>query len=106
MDKAAAAAGVTGAAAETARGSLGGALKIAASLGDKAADFGAAARNGFVEGLSAGLRLGTAVVLLAAFVAWRFLPARAHDPLALDALEDDESIAATAVPGVAGVAGS
>ena len=57
IDKAASAAGVTGAAAETARGSLGGALKIATSLGDKAGDFATAARDGFVSGLSAGLRL-------------------------------------------------
>ena len=98
VDKAASAAGVTGAAAETARGSLGGALKVATSLGDKAGDFGAAARDGFVSGLSAGLRLGTAVVLLAALVAWRFLPARAHDPLALDVVHEDDLSIAGAVP--------
>src|SRR6478735_9044774 len=92
IDKAASAAGVTGAAAETARDSLGGALKIASSLGDQAGDFATAARDGFVSGLSAGLRLGTAVVLLAVFVAWRFLPARAHDALALDAPHEDDAL--------------
>ena len=108
VDKAASAAGVTGAAAETARSSLGGALKVAASLGQKGVDFGTAARDGFVDGLSAGLRLGAVVVLVAVVVAWRFLPARAHDPLALDAAEDAGLAAAdiAAVPGVAGVAGS
>jgi hypothetical protein len=107
VDKAASTAGVTGAAAETARSSLGGALKVAASLGEKGADFGTAARDGFVHGLSAGLRLGAVVVLVAVVVAWRFLPARAHDPLALDA-EDADLAAAdiVPVPGVAGVAGS
>jgi hypothetical protein len=48
-------------------------------------------------------------VLLAAFVAWRFLPARAHDPLALDAPHEDDNLSivgAPAVPGVAGAAGS
>jgi EmrB/QacA subfamily drug resistance transporter len=109
VDKAASAAGITGAAAETARDSLGGALNVAASLGDRAGDFATAARDGFVNGLSAGLRLGTAVVLLAVFVAWRFLPARADDPLALDAEHDDDAMSiagATAVPGMAGAAGS
>ena len=38
--------------------------------------------------LSSGLRLGAVVVLGAAFVAWRFLPARAHDPLVTDSDED------------------
>ena len=39
-------------------------------------------KDGFVDALSNGLRLSSVVILGAAFVAWRFLPARARDPLA------------------------
>jgi EmrB/QacA subfamily drug resistance transporter len=108
IDRATAASGVTGVAAETARSSLGGALKVASSLGDKAGGFASAARDGFVHGLSMGLRVGSVVVVLAALIAWRFLPARADDPLALDAPDaDDLPIAGAAgSPGMAGVAGS
>jgi EmrB/QacA subfamily drug resistance transporter len=93
VDDAASAVGLSGSALEHARSSLGGALQLSPSLGDKAAAFGEAARDGFVHGLSAGLRLGAVVVMMAAFVAYRFLPARAHDPLAVAAPVDDGDLA-------------
>jgi EmrB/QacA subfamily drug resistance transporter len=71
--------GLTGRVLADARGSLGGALKSAGSMGSSGADFASAAKDAFVHGLSNGLRLGAMVVLVAAFVAYRFLPATAHD---------------------------
>ncbi|MFM2078735.1 MAG: hypothetical protein RJA49_2625, partial [Actinomycetota bacterium] len=70
--------GLAGPALESARGSLGSALKDAESM-DNGAAFAHAARDSFVHGLSSGLRLGAVVVLCAAFVSYRFLPATAHD---------------------------
>jgi EmrB/QacA subfamily drug resistance transporter len=93
INDAAPAAGLAGPALEHARGSLGSALQLSPSLGDRAATFAEAAREGFVSGLSAGLRLGAVVVLVAAAVAYRFLPARAHDPLALPEPSKDEDYA-------------
>ncbi len=78
IDDAAPQFGITGSVLETARGSLGGALKAGGALGDAGAGFVAAARQAFVDGLAQGLRVGAGVVLVAAFVAHRFLPARAH----------------------------
>lgn len=70
---------VTGAALEEARSSLGGGLKIAATLTDNATDFSNAVKTAFVSGLSSGLRLASVVVLFAVYVVWRYLPARGHD---------------------------
>jgi EmrB/QacA subfamily drug resistance transporter len=70
---------LTGPVLAEARGSLGGALKTAGSMGASGGDFALAAKDAFVHGLSNGLRLGAGVVLIAAFVAYRFLPATAHD---------------------------
>ena len=78
IDDAAPQFGITGSVLETARGSLGGALRAGGALGDAGAGFVAAARQAFVDGLAQGLRVGAGVVLVAAFVAHRFLPARAH----------------------------
>ena len=80
--------GVSGAALDTARDSLGGALQVGQGLGTAGASFTTAVKDSFVDALSTGLRLSTIVILFAAFVAWRFLPARAHDPLADDARDD------------------
>lgn len=62
-----------------ARSSLGGGLRVAGTLGDQAAGFTIAVKDGFVSGLSSGLRLASIVVVSAAFVVWRYLPARAPD---------------------------
>jgi EmrB/QacA subfamily drug resistance transporter len=76
--------GLTGDALVQSRASLGGALQVAPSVNDPQG-FLVAVKDGFVDALSSGLRLGALVVLGAAFVAWRYLPARAHDPLVTDA---------------------
>jgi hypothetical protein len=78
IDAAAKASGLSGAALDTARNSLGGALGLSNQLGAHAASFAQVAKEAFVSGLSGGLRLGAVVVLIAAVVAYRFLPARAH----------------------------
>ncbi len=75
--------GVTGGALDAARASLGGALEVGTTVGDPG--FVAGVKDGFVDALSTGLRLSSLIILGAAFVAWRYLPARARDPLALDA---------------------
>jgi hypothetical protein len=94
--------GLSGTALTTARESLGGALQIGQGLGSAGDSFTTAVKDSFVDALSVGLRLSTIVILVAAFVAWRFLPARAHDPLADDAHDDpaaDVAIASAAVGG-------
>jgi predicted MFS family arabinose efflux permease len=77
--------GVTGSDLGQARGSLGGALEVGGQLGTSAPGFVDGVKDGFVDALSSGLRLSSLIILGAAFVAWRFLPARARDPLAVDA---------------------
>jgi EmrB/QacA subfamily drug resistance transporter len=79
--------GVTGTELEKSRASLGGALEVGSGLGGDAAAFVGQVKDGFVDALSSGLRLSAAVIAVAAIVAWRFLPARARDPLAIDAPE-------------------
>ena len=49
-----------------------------------------AIKDGFVAGLSSGLRLAAVVVVVAAFVVWRYLPARAADHDLLPAAYADE----------------
>ena len=49
--------------------------------GTTGGEFARAAKDSFVDGLSQGLLLGAGVVAIAAFVAYRFLPAAAHDEL-------------------------
>ncbi len=92
--------GIVGAALSKARGSLGAALEEAPGSTNPAA-FSRAARDAFVDGLSKGLMVSAAVVAIAAFVAFRFLPAVAHDPLALDVDQDP-----VVSEGLAPVAGS
>jgi EmrB/QacA subfamily drug resistance transporter len=84
IDDVAATFGLSGTALDSARSSLGKALETAAGLGPDGAAFATAARDSFVDGLANGLRLGAVVVAMAAFIAFRFLPARAKDPLVLD----------------------
>ena len=45
-------------------------------------------KDAFVNALHLGLRTSGTVILVAAFVVWRFLPARAVDPLAIDAADE------------------
>jgi EmrB/QacA subfamily drug resistance transporter len=74
--------GLTGRDLSESRASLGGALGVGAGLGEQAEGFIVAAKDGFVDALSNGLRISALVILGAAFVAWRFLPARAADQAA------------------------
>ncbi len=91
-----------GAALDTAKGSLGGALQTAPTLGSGAAQFAQDAKEAFVTALHYGLRVGAVVVVIAAAVAYRFLPAyaRAEPPELLAAVDlpDDEG---SYVPAVA-----
>ena len=64
--------------------SLRNALDVAATLPSQATQalFEHDVKDAFVSALSVGLRLSAAVILVAAFVVWRFLPARSHDAFA------------------------
>jgi hypothetical protein len=101
IDRVAARFGLTGDLLATVRGSLGAALGRAGELGANGPAFSRAASDAFVSGLSQGLRLGAGVVAFAAIVAYRFLPAHAHD-----AVEHGRVEAEMAVHDVAPVAGS
>jgi EmrB/QacA subfamily drug resistance transporter len=81
---------LTGSALANARESLGGALAVASGLGAQAGAFVIDVKDAFIVSLSSGLRLGALVVLGAAFVAWRFLPARARDHVAEPATPTSE----------------
>ena len=94
--------GLSGDALSGARQSLGGALQVGQGLGAAGASFTTAVKDSFVDALSTGLRLSTVVILAAAFIAWRFLPARARDPLAADARDDAVADVAAASAAVGG----
>ena len=72
--------GLRGAQLANARSSLGAALKEATTMGATGKEFARAASDSFVNGLSHGLLVGAGVVVLAAIVAYRYLPARAAVP--------------------------
>ena len=98
IDSVASTFGLDAAADSVARSSLGGAQEIAARLGAESARFFDAANQAFVDSMAIGLRVGVVVVVLAALLTWRFLPARAADA---DAIE-----AAAANPDVVGAPGA
>ncbi|MGD9996696.1 MAG: MFS transporter [Ilumatobacteraceae bacterium] len=101
IDDLAARYGLTGTGLAKARGSLGAALVQSGTLGTDGPAFARGASEAFVSGLAEGLRLASAVVLCAAFVAYRYLPARAHETV-------DEPVTRVdgALPEAAPVAGS
>jgi MFS family permease len=80
------------------KASLRNALDIAATLPNQTATaFQSDVKDAFVGSLVNGLRLSASVILVAAFVVWRFLPARAHDHIASpDAPVSDPAIAVSA----------
>jgi EmrB/QacA subfamily drug resistance transporter len=88
---------------ELAESSLGGAQQIAPSLGERSDAFLAAANDGFVHSLSIGLRIAAAIIVFAAVMAWRFLPAhaRSFETLPLDESGTDK-IPVGAMAAVAG----
>jgi EmrB/QacA subfamily drug resistance transporter len=84
-----------------AKGSLGSALTIAGDPNSGLADpggFAEAAKGHFVDGLSSGLRVGAVIVLIAAVVAFKFLPAFAKDPLAHPEQADADGEVRTVAP--------
>jgi EmrB/QacA subfamily drug resistance transporter len=83
--------GLSGAALDASKGSLGGALDTASSMGANASGLMQTSKVAFVDALHAGLRLGASVVLAAAVVAYFFLPARAR-------AEQPELLPATDLP--------
>ena len=62
---------------DAAESSLGGAQRIAPSLGERSDAFVAAVKDGFVDALSIGLRISAAIIVFAAVMAWRYLPSHA-----------------------------
>jgi EmrB/QacA subfamily drug resistance transporter len=68
---------LTGDRLHQAEDSLSGALGVAKTLDADTAGFVEGARNAFVDAFSAGLRFATVVLLVGAFIVWKFLPARA-----------------------------
>jgi MFS transporter, DHA2 family, multidrug resistance protein len=73
--------GLAGAQLARVRGSLGAALKESLTFGADGAALADSANRAFVDGLARGLRVGSVVVMVAAVIAYRFLPARGRDPL-------------------------
>jgi EmrB/QacA subfamily drug resistance transporter len=65
--------------ATTAGASLGAAQRLATSLGARANAFVDGSNAAFVDALAVGMRISVAIIGVAFFVAWRFLPARAGD---------------------------
>ena len=65
---------------DAAESSLGGAQRIAPSLGERSDAFVAAANDSFVHALSVGLRISAAVIVFATVMAWRYLPSHASHP--------------------------
>lgn len=61
-----------------AKASLGEALDTAPSLGERAGAFTLAVREGFVDAFSYGLRMSAGLMVVAAVIAYRYLPARAR----------------------------
>ena len=84
-----------------AESSLGGAQRVATELGGQADAFVAAANDSFVAALSVGLRLAAVVIVLAAVMAWRFLPSLATDsrPIGLTLAVGEPPSPAPAVEG-------
>jgi EmrB/QacA subfamily drug resistance transporter len=70
--------GLSGKVLADARSSLGGALKIAADGGSSGQALSDAAKHSFVHGLSQGMLVGAGAMLVAALLAYRFLPAQAR----------------------------
>ena len=75
-------------------GRSAGRSRSAAASAPSGVAFIAEVKDGFVDALSNGLRLSSVIILGAAFVAWRFLPARARDPLAVDVADEAAADAA------------
>ncbi len=71
---------------DAAESSLGGAQRIAPSLGERSDAFVSAANDSFVHALSIGLRISAAIIVFAPVMAWRYLPS--HAPHPVDAVDE------------------
>ncbi len=88
-------AGVPASARTAADGSLGAALGVSSQLGRAGAGIADAAREAFVYAMSRASLVMGAIALVGAFVAWRFLPARATDETYADEAYADVAEVAT-----------
>ena len=80
MSDATAGLGLTAEQASRAQDSIGGAMQVATELPTAtAAQLVDVAKHQFVDGMHSAIRVAIVVVLIAAFVVFKFLPARAHD---------------------------
>jgi EmrB/QacA subfamily drug resistance transporter len=70
---------------DAAHGSLGAALAVSGQLGRAGAGIADAAREAFVYAMSRASLVTAAIAVVGAFVAWRFLPARATDEAEFEA---------------------
>jgi EmrB/QacA subfamily drug resistance transporter len=86
--------GLDAGALHEARSSLGGALRESEALGADGPAFADAARDSFVTGLNWGMRFSAVIVLGAALLVWKCLPARAA--AAPTAVAGDDDVAAMA----------
>ena len=71
--------GFDGPTEQVARRSLGAALQVAAGAGERGPELAAAARSAFVDAIGLAYSVAAAVVLVAAVMIARFMPAR-DDP--------------------------
>jgi len=76
-------AGFAGPQGQVARRSLGAAIQVAAGAGERGPELAAAARSAFVDAMGLAYTVAAVVVLVAAVVIARFMPAR-HDPRGVD----------------------
>ena len=80
-------AGVPASARDAADNSLGAALGVSAQLGRAGAGIADAAREAFVFAMSRASLVTAVIAVVGAFVAWRFLPARATDDAYADIVD-------------------
>jgi EmrB/QacA subfamily drug resistance transporter len=99
MEPLVAAVPLSGEAAGAATDSIGGALSVAAQLGDAAAPIVEAAKSAFINGMQTALWVAVGFALAGTAVTWIFLPARARDS------QPSESIAKGATPIPEGMGG-
>ena len=71
--------------------SVGGALAVSGRLGGAGVALADAAREAFVYAMSRAALVTAAIALVGAFVAWRFLPARALESVELEAREAEDT---------------
>lgn len=100
IDKIAGGFGLRGSALGTARSSLGGALEVGASMGEQGVEFIRQVREDFTTSVGLGMRVSSIIILIAAILVWRFLPARGTAPA-----EDSVADVAAVTPADADAAG-